>query len=163
MRHHAEISLRHKRGFVFAGLYTGRSSCNCFCSRPVTLTRRPRATAEGFAAAATTFAPLPPVKTPPRTRQWHRSPDSPMARRRNWRCWKPPTHTNVLSHDYYKLGEDRSIISSAPAALIAAASQEFANTLLFDNGDTIQGTARCRTIRRRSSASAATKCWRCTR
>ena len=50
-------------------------------------------------------------------------------------------HTNILSYDYYKLGEDRSVGFERTAALIAAARKEFANTLLFDNGDTIQGTA----------------------
>ena len=50
-------------------------------------------------------------------------------------------HTNILSYDYYKLGEDRSIGFERTAALIAAARKEFTNTLLFDNGDTIQGTA----------------------
>ncbi len=50
-------------------------------------------------------------------------------------------HTNILSYDYYRLGEDRSIGFERTAALIAAARREFANTLLFDNGDTIQGTA----------------------
>ena len=50
-------------------------------------------------------------------------------------------HTNVLSYDYYQLGEDRSIGFERTAALIAAARKKFTNTLLFDNGDTIQGTA----------------------
>ena len=64
-----------------------------------------------------------------------------MARRQNWRCWRRrPAHQHPL-YDYYKLGEDRSVGFERTAALIAAARKEFANTLLFDNGDTIQGTA----------------------
>jgi len=50
-------------------------------------------------------------------------------------------HTNILSYDYYKLAEDRTIGFERTATLIAAARGEFANTMLFDNGDTIQGTA----------------------
>ncbi len=50
-------------------------------------------------------------------------------------------HTNVLSYDYFKLAEDKSIGLERTATLIAAARQEFANTMLLDDGDTIQGTA----------------------
>ncbi|WP_374266179.1 bifunctional 2',3'-cyclic-nucleotide 2'-phosphodiesterase/3'-nucleotidase [Zoogloea sp.] len=50
-------------------------------------------------------------------------------------------HTNVLSYDYFKLAEDSSLGFERTATLIAAARQEFPNTLLLDNGDTIQGTA----------------------
>ncbi|SAK84439.1 2`,3`-cyclic-nucleotide 2`-phosphodiesterase [Caballeronia hypogeia] len=50
-------------------------------------------------------------------------------------------HTNVLSYDYFKLAEDKSIGLERTATLIAAARAEFPNTMLMDDGDTIQGTA----------------------
>jgi 2',3'-cyclic-nucleotide 2'-phosphodiesterase/3'-nucleotidase len=50
-------------------------------------------------------------------------------------------HSNILSYDYYKLAEDRSIGFERMATLVRQARQEFPNTLLFDAGDTIQGTA----------------------
>ncbi|MDR5761357.1 bifunctional 2',3'-cyclic-nucleotide 2'-phosphodiesterase/3'-nucleotidase [Caballeronia sp. LZ035] len=50
-------------------------------------------------------------------------------------------HTNVLSYDYFKLAEDKSIGLERTATLIAAARKEFPNTMLLDDGDTIQGTA----------------------
>lgn len=50
-------------------------------------------------------------------------------------------HANVLGYDYYKLAEDKSYGLDRTATLIANARQQNANTLLFDNGDTIQGTA----------------------
>ena len=50
-------------------------------------------------------------------------------------------HSNVLGYDYYKLAPDPSFGLDRTATLIAAARKEFANTLLLDNGDTIQGTA----------------------
>ena len=50
-------------------------------------------------------------------------------------------HTNILSYDYFKLAEDKTVGFERVAARIAEARKQFANTLLFDNGDTIQGTA----------------------
>lgn len=51
-------------------------------------------------------------------------------------------HTNVRSYDYFKLAEDKSFrLSERVATLIKQARAEFPNTLLLDNGDTIQGTA----------------------
>ncbi|MDB5962031.1 MAG: bifunctional 2,3-cyclic-nucleotide 2-phosphodiesterase/3-nucleotidase [Massilia sp.] len=50
-------------------------------------------------------------------------------------------HANVLGYDYYKLAEDKSFGLDRAATLIARARAEFPNTLLLDNGDTIQGTA----------------------
>ncbi|MBC7681355.1 MAG: metallophosphoesterase, partial [Ferruginibacter sp.] len=50
-------------------------------------------------------------------------------------------HTNVVSYDYFKLAEDKSLGFERTATLINTARKEFANTLLLDNGDTIQGTA----------------------
>ena len=50
-------------------------------------------------------------------------------------------HTNVMSYDYFKLADDKSLGFERTATLINAARQEFANTVLLDNGDTIQGTA----------------------
>jgi 2',3'-cyclic-nucleotide 2'-phosphodiesterase/3'-nucleotidase len=47
----------------------------------------------------------------------------------------------VVGYDYFKLAPDRSIGLDRTASLIAQARREFANTLLFDNGDTIQGNA----------------------
>jgi 2',3'-cyclic-nucleotide 2'-phosphodiesterase / 3'-nucleotidase len=50
-------------------------------------------------------------------------------------------HANVLSYDYYKLAPDASLGVERTATLIRQARAEFQNTLLLDNGDTIQGTA----------------------
>ena len=50
-------------------------------------------------------------------------------------------HANVVSYDYYKLAPDADIGLERAATLIAQARKEFPNTLLFDDGDTIQGTA----------------------
>jgi 2',3'-cyclic-nucleotide 2'-phosphodiesterase/3'-nucleotidase len=50
-------------------------------------------------------------------------------------------HANVLGYDYYKLAADPSLGLDRTATLIAQARREFANTLLLDDGDTIQGTA----------------------
>jgi 2',3'-cyclic-nucleotide 2'-phosphodiesterase/3'-nucleotidase len=50
-------------------------------------------------------------------------------------------HTNVMSYDYFKLATDPSIGFERVATLIKQARTEFPNTVLLDNGDTIQGTA----------------------
>jgi 2',3'-cyclic-nucleotide 2'-phosphodiesterase/3'-nucleotidase len=50
-------------------------------------------------------------------------------------------HSNVLSYDYYKLGDDPSVGLERAATLIRQARSEFPNSLTFDSGDTIQGTA----------------------
>jgi 2',3'-cyclic-nucleotide 2'-phosphodiesterase/3'-nucleotidase len=50
-------------------------------------------------------------------------------------------HTNVMSYDYFKLADDASLGLERAATLIATARKDFPNTLLFDDGDTIQGTA----------------------
>lgn len=50
-------------------------------------------------------------------------------------------HSNVLSYDYFKLAGDPSFGLERTATLIRQARKEFANTLLLDNGDTIQGNA----------------------
>ena len=50
-------------------------------------------------------------------------------------------HSNVVSYDYYKLAPDADIGLERVATLIAQARKQFPNTLLFDDGDTIQGTA----------------------
>lgn len=50
-------------------------------------------------------------------------------------------HSNVMSYDYYKLAPDVSLGLERTATLIQQARKEFPNTLLFDAGDTIQGTA----------------------
>jgi len=49
-------------------------------------------------------------------------------------------HTNILSYDYYKLADDKTIGFERAATLIRAARKEFENSLTFDSGDTIQGT-----------------------
>lgn len=49
-------------------------------------------------------------------------------------------HTNILSYDYYKLAEDKTIGFERTAGLIAKARQDFPNNVLLDDGDTIQGT-----------------------
>jgi len=50
-------------------------------------------------------------------------------------------HSNILSYDYYRLAEDKSLGFERMATLVKQARAEFPNTLLFDAGDTIQGTA----------------------
>jgi len=50
-------------------------------------------------------------------------------------------HTNVRSYDYFKLAADTTLGFERTSTLIKAARAEFANTMLVDNGDTIQGTA----------------------
>lgn len=50
-------------------------------------------------------------------------------------------HANVLSYDYFKLVEDPSLGFERLATLIRQVRQEFPESLLFDIGDTIQGTA----------------------
>lgn len=49
-------------------------------------------------------------------------------------------HSNVLSYDYFRLEEDKTLGFERAAALVRAARSEFPNTLTFDAGDTIQGT-----------------------
>lgn len=50
-------------------------------------------------------------------------------------------HTNVRSYDYFKLAADSSLGFERVSTLIRQARAEFPNTVLLDNGDTIQGTA----------------------
>ena len=50
-------------------------------------------------------------------------------------------HFNVRSYDYFKLADDPSYGFERTASQIRKARSDFANTLLVDNGDTIQGTA----------------------
>jgi len=50
-------------------------------------------------------------------------------------------HSNILSYDYYRLAVDPSIGFERMATLVKEARAEFPNTMLFDAGDTIQGTA----------------------
>ena len=49
-------------------------------------------------------------------------------------------HSNVLSYDYYKLRPDSSLGYERTATLIRRAREQFANSFLFDDGDTIQGS-----------------------
>lgn len=51
------------------------------------------------------------------------------------------THSNILSFDYYKLADDPSLGFERMASLVQEARKDYENTLLFDAGDTIQGTA----------------------
>src|SRR5690349_9101928 len=50
-------------------------------------------------------------------------------------------HSNIRSYDYYRLADDPSLGFERMATLVRDARKEFANTVLFDAGDTIQGTA----------------------
>ncbi|PQO98194.1 bifunctional 2',3'-cyclic-nucleotide 2'-phosphodiesterase/3'-nucleotidase [Massilia phosphatilytica] len=50
-------------------------------------------------------------------------------------------HANVVGYDYFKLAADPSLGLDRTATLIAQARRDFPNTVLLDNGDTIQGTA----------------------
>jgi len=49
-------------------------------------------------------------------------------------------HSNILSYDYYKQKDDPTFGYERLATLIRQARQEFPNTVLFDSGDTIQGS-----------------------
>jgi 2',3'-cyclic-nucleotide 2'-phosphodiesterase/3'-nucleotidase len=49
-------------------------------------------------------------------------------------------HSNILSYDYYKQKDDPTLGYERVATLIRQARGEFPNTVLFDSGDTIQGT-----------------------
>jgi len=49
-------------------------------------------------------------------------------------------HSNILGYDYYRLAEDPSLGFERMATLVRRARTEFPNTMLFDAGDTIQGT-----------------------
>jgi 2',3'-cyclic-nucleotide 2'-phosphodiesterase/3'-nucleotidase len=49
-------------------------------------------------------------------------------------------HSNILSYDYYKQKDDPSFGYERLATLIRQARKEFPNTVLFDSGDTIQGS-----------------------
>jgi 2',3'-cyclic-nucleotide 2'-phosphodiesterase/3'-nucleotidase len=49
-------------------------------------------------------------------------------------------HSNILSYDYYKQKDDPTLGFERLATLIRRARGEFPNTVLFDSGDTIQGT-----------------------
>ena len=49
-------------------------------------------------------------------------------------------HANVRGYDYYKLADDPSYGFDRVATLIRQARAEFPNTVLLDDGDTIQGT-----------------------
>ena len=49
-------------------------------------------------------------------------------------------HSNILSYDYYKQKDDPTLGYERVATLIRQARSEFPNTVLFDSGDTIQGT-----------------------
>ncbi|MCM3388575.1 bifunctional 2',3'-cyclic-nucleotide 2'-phosphodiesterase/3'-nucleotidase [Ureibacillus chungkukjangi] len=49
-------------------------------------------------------------------------------------------HTNIMNYDYYKDTESNSLGLVKVATLIKKAREENSNSLLFDNGDAIQGT-----------------------
>lgn len=49
-------------------------------------------------------------------------------------------HSHVVSYDYYRNRPDPDVGLERAATLIEQARKQFANTLLFDDGDTIQGT-----------------------
>ncbi len=49
-------------------------------------------------------------------------------------------HSNLLSYDYYRAKVDPTLGFERVATLIGQARAEYPNTLLFDAGDTIQGT-----------------------
>ncbi|WP_158515116.1 bifunctional 2',3'-cyclic-nucleotide 2'-phosphodiesterase/3'-nucleotidase [Bacillus weihaiensis] len=49
-------------------------------------------------------------------------------------------HANIVNYDYYSLKEDHSVGFAKTATLIKQARKEVDNSLLFDNGDLLQGT-----------------------
>lgn len=50
-------------------------------------------------------------------------------------------HSNLVGYDYFRLAAEPTLGLERTAALIAEARKQYPNNLLFDNGDTIQGTA----------------------
>ena len=50
-------------------------------------------------------------------------------------------HSNLVGYDYFRLAPEPALGLDRTAALIAQARKQYPNNLLFDNGDTIQGTA----------------------
>lgn len=50
-------------------------------------------------------------------------------------------HSNIRSYDYYQLADDPSLGFERLATLVRQARAQYENSLLFDAGDTIQGTA----------------------
>ena len=46
-------------------------------------------------------------------------------------------HSNILSYDYYKLAEDKTLGFERLATRVKQARFEFSNSVLFDAGDTI--------------------------
>ncbi len=50
-------------------------------------------------------------------------------------------HSNIRSYDYYQLAEDPSLGFERLATLVREARKQYPHSLLFDAGDTIQGTA----------------------
>ena len=50
-------------------------------------------------------------------------------------------HVNVLPYDYFRDGPDDTVGLAKTASLIKAAQGETKNSLLFDNGDFLQGSA----------------------
>lgn len=49
-------------------------------------------------------------------------------------------HSNILSYDYYKLKADPTLGYERTVTLIRKARKEFTNSVLLDDGDTIQGS-----------------------
>ena len=49
-------------------------------------------------------------------------------------------HSNILGYDYYKLKADPTLGYERTVTLIRQARKEFPNTVLLDDGDTIQGS-----------------------
>ena len=50
-------------------------------------------------------------------------------------------HSNLTGYDYFRLAPEPSLGLDRTASLIAQARKQFPNNVLFDNGDTIQGSA----------------------
>ncbi|MES2318452.1 MAG: bifunctional 2',3'-cyclic-nucleotide 2'-phosphodiesterase/3'-nucleotidase [Pseudomonadota bacterium] len=50
-------------------------------------------------------------------------------------------HSNVIGYDYFRLAPEPALGLDRTATLIAQARKQYPNNLLFDNGDTIQGSA----------------------
>ncbi len=50
-------------------------------------------------------------------------------------------HSNLVGYDYFRLAPEPSLGLDRTATLIAQARRQFPNNFLFDNGDTIQGSA----------------------
>ncbi len=98
-------------------------------------------TRSGFATRAVLLAAVVALAACSATRPMQsRAPVADGARARIGVLETTDLHSFVMSYDYYRLKPDPDIGLERAATLIRQARKEFTNSLLFDDGDTIQGT-----------------------